>query len=69
MIVWLLFTLYTLRQRQNARYFADNIFKYIFIHENAWILIISLKFAHKDPINNIPALVKVMAWRWPGDKP
>ena len=38
--------------------------------ENAWILIeISLKFVPKDPINNIPALVQLMAWRRPGDKP
>ena len=30
---------------------------------------ISPKCVHKDPINNIPALVQVMAWRRPGDKP
>ena len=24
---------------------------------------------HRDPINNIPALVQIMAWRRPGDKP
>ena len=30
---------------------------------------ISLKFAPKGPINNIPALVQIMAWRRPGDKP
>ena len=29
----------------------------------------SLKFFPKGPINNIPALVQIMAWRWPGDKP
>ena len=29
----------------------------------------SLKFVPKGPINNIPALVQVMAWRRPGDKP
>ena len=28
-----------------------------------------LKFVPKGPINNIPALVKIMAWRRPGDKP
>ena len=27
------------------------------------------KFVSKDPINNISALVKIMAWRRPGDKP
>ena len=30
---------------------------------------ISLKFVPNGPINNIPALVQIMAWRWPGDKP
>ena len=29
----------------------------------------SLKFVPKGPINNIPSLVQVMAWRRPGDKP
>ena len=27
------------------------------------------KFVSKGPIDNIPALVEIMAWRWPGDKP
>ena len=31
--------------------------------------IFSLKFVPKCPINNIPALVQIMAWRRPGDKP
>ena len=30
---------------------------------------ISLNFVGKCPINCIPALVQIMAWRWPGDKP
>ena len=60
----------TLRPRQNGRYFADDIFKCIFLNENAWIsLKISLKFVPKVRINNIPALVQIMAWRLPGDKP
>ena len=29
----------------------------------------SLKFVPKGPINNIPALVQIMAWRRPCDKP
>ena len=29
----------------------------------------SLKFNPKGPIDNIPALVHIMAWRRPGDKP
>ena len=47
-----------LRQRQNGRHFADDIFKCIFLNENVWIPIeISLKFVPKGPIDNIPALV------------
>ena len=35
-----------------------------------WIsLKISLKFVSKVRIKNIPALVQIMAWRRPGDKP
>ena len=60
----------TLRPRQNGRLFADDIFKCIFLNENASIVIkISLKFVPKGPINNIPALVQILAWRRPGDKP
>ena len=60
----------TLRPRQNGRHFPDDILKCIFLNENIWISIkISLKFVPKGPINNIPALVKAMAWRRPGDKP
>ena len=64
------FALNTLRPRQNGRHFPDDIFKCIFLNENAWIAIkISLKFVLKGSINNNPALVQIMAWRWPGDKP
>ena len=59
-----------LRPRQNGRHFADDIFKYIFLNENAWITIkISLKFVPKGPINNILALIQIMAWHRPGDQP
>ena len=52
------------------RYFVDDIFKSIFLNEDAQIsLKISLKFIPKVRINNIPALVQIMAWRWPGNKP
>ena len=27
------------------------------------------KFVPKGPINNTPALVQIMAWHWPGNKP
>ena len=60
----------TLRPRQNGRNFADDIFKRIFWNGNIRIPIrISLKFVPKGSINNIPALVQIMAWRRPGDKP
>ena len=59
-----------MRPRQNGRHFADDIFKCIFSNENVWIPIkISIKFVPKGPINNIPALVQIMAWCHPGDKP
>ena len=59
-----------LRPRQNGRHFADNIFKCILLNENAWILLkISLKFVREVRINNIPALVQIMAWRRSDDKP
>ena len=50
----------SLRPRQNGWHFADNIFKCISF---------SLRFVPKGPINNIPALVQIMAWRRPDDKP
>ena len=60
----------TLRPRQHGRHFADDTFKRIFLNENVLISTkISLKFVPKGPINNIPALVQIMAWRRPGDKP
>ena len=63
-------TVNTLRPRQNGRHFTDDTFKRIFVNENVRILIeISLKFVTKGPINNIPAMVQIMSWRRPGDKP
>ena len=60
----------TLRPRQHGRHFADDTFKRILMTENVINLTkISLKFVPKGPINNIPALVQIMAWRQPGDKP
>ena len=60
----------TLIPRQNGRHFPDDIFKCIFLNESIWISIeISLKFVPKGQTNNIPALVQIMAWHRPGDKP
>ena len=56
---------------QNGRHFADDAFKCIFVKEKVCILIFqtSLKIVSKGPIDNIPALVYIMAWRRIGDKP
>ena len=49
---------------------ADDTFKYKFVNENVLISIkFSLKFVPYDPINNIPALVQIMARRQIGNKP
>ena len=58
-----------LRPRQDGRYFPDDIFKCILLNENICISIrISLKFVPKGPINNIQALVQIMAWHRTDDK-
>ena len=60
----------TLRPRQNGRNFADDMFESIFLNENVWIPIeISLTFVPKVPIDNIAALVQIIAWRRPGARP
>ena len=59
-----------LKRRQNGCLFTGDIFKCIFFNEKVWISIsISLTFILKDPIDNIPALVQIMAWRLPGNNP
>ena len=58
-----------LRPRQICSHFADVIFKYIFLKKNIEISgKISLKFVPMVRTNNIPALVQIMVWCWPGDK-
>ena len=53
-----------------ARHFPEDIFKCIFFNEDVLISNkISLKLIPKGPINNIPVLVEIMVWRWPGNKP
>ena len=60
----------TLRPRQNGGHFPDDIFKLIFLNEIILIWIkISLKFVPRGRINNIPALVHIIAWCRPGGKP
>ena len=54
----------------NGRHFTGDTFKCIFLNGNVWIYIqISLKFVPRGAINNIPALVQIMAWRRTGDQP
>ena len=63
-------TIITLRPRQNGRHFPDDIFKRILLNEKVKTLLrISMKFVPGGPINNIPALIQIMAWRRTGDKP
>ena len=60
----------TLRPRLSRRHFADDRFRYIFLNENILISIKKItEFIAKGPINKLPALVQIMAWRRPGDKP
>ena len=60
----------TLRPGQDERHSADDIFMCIFFNENCCIFIkFSLKYVRKDPIDNNPALVQIMAWCRSGDKP
>ena len=58
------------RDKMDAISQTTDTFKPIFVNENIRFLIkISLKFVPKVPINNIPALIQIMALRRPGDKP
>ena len=60
----------TLKPRQNSRHFADNILKCISLNENFRILDnISLKYVPYGLIENMAALVQIMAWCRIGDKP
>ena len=46
------------------------LFKCSLLNENVWLsLRISLILVIKVQIKHIRALVQIMAWRWPGDKP
>ena len=70
LLLWVQWGVNTLRLWQDGRHFPDDIFKCIFLNENVLISIkSSLKFVPKGPFKNIPALVQIMAWHRPGDKP
>ena len=60
----------TLRPRQYDRHCPDKTFECFFLNKDVSIVItISVKFVPKGPIDNIPALVQIMAWHCPGNKP
>ena len=60
----------TLRPRQMDAISQTTFSNAFFFNENVWIPIkFSLKFVPKGAINNIPAMVQIMAWRRSGDKP
>ena len=60
----------TLRPRQNGCHFTHVTLKRISFNENVRILLkVSLKLVPRGPINYIPSMVQIMAWRRPGDKP
>ena len=64
-----MFLINTLRPRQIAAN-SHTTFSNAFSSKKWWIsLKISLKFAPKFRINNIPVLVQIVAWRRPGDRP
>ena len=61
---------YKLRSEQNGCHFPDDISKWVFLNENGSISIkISLRFVPRGWVNNILAMVQIMAWHRPGDKP
>ena len=50
--------------------FRRRHFSFLFVNENGCISFDSLlRFVSKGQIDNIPALVQIVAWRRPGDKP
>ena len=69
-ISWIMLIMLTHWGRDEMNNISQTTFKRIFFNENVLISIkISLKFVPNGPIDNIPALVEIMAWRRSGDKP
>ena len=57
-------------KRHDCRHFADDIFERISLNKIVWMSFkIPLEFVSRGQIYNIPALVQIMAWRRPDDKP
>ena len=57
----------TLKPSQNGCHFPYDAFKCTFLNENVWIWSRFHWFVSNGSINNIPALVQIVAWRRPGD--
>ena len=57
-----IYLLDTLRPRRSDRHFVDDTFKCIFLNDKIWFYI-------KLSLNLVQALVQIMAWRRPSDKP
>ena len=55
---------------QNGSNFADDMFKRIFLNEKNWISNkMSFKYISCGLVDNMLAVVQIMAWHRPGDKP
>ena len=59
----------TLVPKQNGRHFLDDISKGIYWMKTHTFRLRFHWRLFKNPINNIPALVQIMTWRRPGNKP
>ena len=60
----------TLRLRQNGHHFADDIFEMHILGWKCMNFDYNYKnYVPKGAINNIPVLVQIMTWHWPGNKP
>ena len=58
------FFFYKIEANQNNCHFPDNISKVIFLTENCCSLIKkSLKFVHEGFIDNMSAMIQIMAWQ------
>ena len=67
---WSVYALSHIIRDKNGCHFADNIFKHIFLNDYVRITIqISPKFVSECSNDNNPALVYMIAWHRPGDKP
>ena len=69
LIAWQHHTINTLRPRQNGHHFPTFSIASSWKKMYEFSIKISLKFVLKGPINKMSALVQIMAWRRPGDKP